>query len=65
MLNQDKAYEGLRQYVLNKNPYEFQDMVAALLSAMGYYISLIAKKGRDGGIDIIMYTDPLGTKTPR
>lgn len=61
----EKAYEGLRQYVLNKNPYEFQDMVAALLASMGYYISLIAAKGRDGGIDIIMYTDPLGTKPPR
>ncbi|MEO5995438.1 MAG: Mrr restriction system protein [Chitinophagaceae bacterium] len=62
---EEKAYEGLRQFVLNKNPYEFQDMVAALLASMGYYISLIAKKGRDGGIDIIMYTDPLGTKPPR
>lgn len=62
---EEKAYEGLRQYVLNKNAYEFQDMVAALLASMGYYISLIAKKGRDGGIDIIMYTDPLGTKPPR
>lgn len=61
----EKAYEGLRQYVLNKNPYEFQDMVAALLASMGYYISLVAPKGRDGGIDIIMYTDPLGTKPPR
>ncbi|MFN8244719.1 MAG: restriction endonuclease [Ferruginibacter sp.] len=61
----EKAYEGLRRYVLNKNPYEFQDMVAALLASMGYYISLVAPKGRDGGIDIIMYTDPLGTKPPR
>lgn len=61
----EKAYEGLRQYILNKNPYEFQDMVAALLASMGYYISLVATKGRDGGIDIIMYTDPLGTKPPR
>jgi len=62
---EEKAYDGLKQYVLNKNPYEFQDMVAALLASMGYYISHIAKKGRDGGIDIIMYTDPLGTKPPR
>lgn len=59
------AYEGLRQHVLNKNPYEFQDLVAALLSAMGYFISHIAPKGKDGGIDIIAYNDPLGTKPPR
>ena len=43
----------------------FQDLVAALLSAMGYYISHVAPKGKDGGIDIIAYTDPLGTKPPR
>lgn len=63
--NEEKAYEGLRNFVLSKNPYEFQDMVAALLAAMGYHISSFAGKGRDGGIDIIAYTDPLGTKTPR
>lgn len=63
--NEDKAYQGLRNYILLKNPYEFQDMVAALLAAMGYYISMISPKGRDGGIDVIAYNDPLGTKPPR
>jgi restriction system protein len=62
---EEKAFEGLRNFVLTKNPYEFQDLVAALLEAMGYYISHIAAKGRDGGIDIIAYNDPLGTKQPR
>lgn len=62
---EDQAYKGLRDYILNKNPYEFQDLVAALLSSMGYFISLVSPKGRDGGIDIIAYTDPLGTKQPR
>ena len=32
---------------------------------MGYHISEIASRGPDGGIDIIAYTDPLGTKLPR
>jgi restriction system protein len=32
---------------------------------MGYYISDVAQRGPDGGIDIIAYTDPLGTKQPR
>lgn len=62
---EETAYEGLRQHVLNKNPYEFQDLVAALLAAMGYFISHISPKGKDGGIDIIAYNDPLGTKPPR
>lgn len=59
------ALEGLRDYLIEKNPYEFQDMVAILLRAMGYHISHISPKGRDGGIDIIAYTDPLGVKPPR
>lgn len=62
---EEKAYAGLRDFVLSKNPYEFQTMVAALLAAMGYYISHVAQKGRDGGIDVIAYNDPLGTKPPR
>ncbi len=62
---EEKAYDGLRSFVLTKNPYEFQDLVAALLEAMGYYISHVAAKGRDGGIDIIAYNDPLGTRQPR
>ena len=46
-------------------PYEFQDMVAALLRAMGYFTPFISPKGRDGGIDIVAYQDPLGAKSPR
>jgi restriction system protein len=39
--------------------------VASLLKAMGYHIAFNAKRGKDGGIDIIAYSDPLGTKEPR
>lgn len=60
-----QAIEGIREYVIAKNPYEFQDLVAILLKAMGYHISYVAPKGRDGGIDIIAYTDPLGVNSPR
>lgn len=60
-----QAQQELRNYILNKNPYQFQDIVAGLLSAMGYFISMVSPKGRDGGIDIIAYTDALGTKQPR
>ncbi|MBE0661395.1 MAG: Mrr restriction system protein [Bacteroidales bacterium] len=62
---ESRALDGIREYIIDKNPYEFQDMVSALLKAMGYYIAFIAPKGRDGGIDIIAYTDPLGVKSPR
>jgi restriction system protein len=62
---EEQALTGLRQYLINKNPYEFQDMVAALLRAMGYYTPFISPKGKDGGIDVIAYQDPLGAKSPR
>jgi restriction system protein len=61
----DEAFNGIRNFIINKNPYEFQDLVAELLRAMGYYISDVAQRGPDGGIDIIAFTDPLGTRQPR
>lgn len=62
---ESRALDGLRDFIIDKNPYEFQDLVSALLKAMGYHIAFVAPKGRDGGIDIIAYTDPLGVKSPR
>ena len=59
------AREGIKKYIISKGPYEFQELVAALLRAMGYHTPFIAPKGKDGGIDIIAYLDPLGAKTPR
>jgi restriction system protein len=32
---------------------------------MGYYVDWVSPPGRDGGLDIIAYTDPLGVKGPR
>ncbi len=59
------AIEGFQKQINSKNPYEFQDLVAALLRGMGYYTPFVAPKGKDGGIDVIAYRDPLGTVTPR
>ncbi len=46
-------------------PYDFQNLVAALLRAMGYHVSWVAPPGPDKGIDILAHIDPLGTSTPR
>ncbi len=62
---EEKAAAGIRDHILAKTPYEFQGMVADLLSAMGYHIAHVAEKGPDGGIDVIAYNDPLGAKAPR
>jgi len=59
------AIEGLKKQVGLKNPYEFQDLAAALLRGMGYYTPFVAPHGKDGGVDIIAYRDPLGTVSPR
>ena len=64
-LLESDAREGIRKFIVSKSPYEFQDMVAALLRAMGYHTPFIAPKGKDGGIDITAYLDPLGAQTPR
>ncbi len=59
------AIEGLKNHIKSKNPYEFQDLAAALLRGMEYYTPFVAPKGKDGGVDIIAYRDPLGTVSPR
>ncbi len=59
------ARNSIKEYLYSKNPYEFQDLVAALLEGMGYFISFIATRGKDGGLDIIAYQDQLGIKLPK
>lgn len=61
----DTARQELSDYLMKLEPYPFQDFVAALLRAMGYYTPFVAPKGKDGGIDILAYRDPLGGQTPR
>lgn len=62
---EEEAFSGIKEYISNKNPYEFQDLVAALLRSMGYHTPFISPKGKDGGLDIIAYLDPLGVQSPR
>jgi restriction system protein len=59
------AIEGLKKQINLKNPYEFQELAAALLRGMGYYTPFVAPHGKDGGVDVIAYRDPLGTTSPR
>lgn len=61
---ESEALQEIRDAINQLGPYEFQDLVAALLRGMGYYTPVIAPKGKDGGTDILAYPDPLGTKTP-
>ena len=55
------ALETVKNQLKRLDGYQFQDLVAELLKAMGYIVSDddIAEKGSDGGIDITAYTDKL------
>jgi restriction system protein len=62
---QEAAWAGIADYLNSMPPYEFQDLVADLLRAMGYHVAWVAPPGRDEGIDIVAFTDPLGADGPR
>lgn len=64
-LMEEQAIAGIKDFLRSKNAYEFQDMVAALLRAMEYHTPFISPKGKDGGLDIVAYNDPLGATAPR
>ena len=58
------ATQGIEAAIRALGPYDFQDLVAALLRGMGYHTPFVSPKGKDGGIDVIAYRDPLGTQAP-
>lgn len=62
---EEQAWGEISQYLHNMPPYEFQELVADLLRAMGYYVSWVSPPGKDGGIDILAQPDALGTRPPR
>ncbi len=62
---EEKAWDQIKHYLQKMQPYEFQELVADLLRAMGYHVTWVAPPGRDRGIDIIAYTDPIGANGPR
>lgn len=62
---EEMAWEEISQYLSSMPPYAFQELVASLLKAMGYHVTWIAPPGKDGGVDILAFNDPLGTRPPR
>ncbi|RYE01223.1 MAG: Mrr restriction system protein [Sphingobacteriales bacterium] len=61
----ETAHAEIAQRLATMPPYEFQKLVAGLLKAMGYHIAWDAPPGKDGGVDILAWSDPLGTQSPR
>lgn len=57
---EESAWDEIQEHLETMNPYDFQELVAGLLRAMGYHVSYVSPPGPDKGIDIIASTDPLG-----
>lgn len=64
-LAEESALRQIQEHIGRINPYDFQRLVAALLRAMGYFVAWVAPAGKDGGVDIVAFTDPLGAIGPR
>lgn len=62
---EETARESIFAHLASTNPYEFQDLVGALVEAMGYHLVWTAPKGPDHGLDFLAQGDPLGVKGPR
>ena len=62
---EEQAWQEIEGHLQNMNPYDFQHLIGDLLEAMEYHVGWIAPPGKDGGIDVLAFTDPLGTRPPR
>jgi restriction system protein len=64
-LAEESSWQEIAKYLAEMPPYDFQQLVADLLEAMGYHIVWVAPPGPDQGVDVIAATDPLGASGPR
>jgi restriction system protein len=63
-VNENNRY--IREHLLSMGSADFEQLVQALLRAMGYYVHWTAPtRGADGGVDIVAHKDPLGLTSPR
>jgi restriction system protein len=59
-----RADELIADRISRLDPYEFQDLVAGVLRAMGFR-AVSASPGPDRGVDIVAHRDPFGFEGPR
>lgn len=59
-----RADELIADMISKLDPYDFQDLVAAVLRAMGFN-AVSSPPGQDGGVDIIAHPDAFGFAEPR
>ncbi len=61
----DRAQQDIEAYLERMDPFDFQDLIAALLRAMGYQVDWVSDPGPDKGIDIVAFSEPHGMKGVR
>lgn len=59
-----KADELISDLISNIDPYDFQDLVAGVLQAMGFR-ARVSAPGPDGAVDILAHPDAFGFQKPR
>lgn len=62
---EEHAFGEVVQHLATMGPYDLQELVAGLLRGMGYHVAWVAPPGKDRGLDILAFRDPLGTEDPR
>ncbi|HEX2086756.1 MAG TPA: restriction endonuclease [Solirubrobacteraceae bacterium] len=62
---EETAFADIERHLATMSPYDLQELVAALLRGMGYHVSWVSPPGKDRGLDILAFRDPLGTEDPR
>jgi restriction system protein len=62
---EEQAWLDVKMRIESMEPYNVQNvLMPGLLRGMGYHVNWVAPPGADGGVDIVAYPDPLGTKEP-
>jgi len=60
----EQSKEFIKDRITRLDPYEYQDLVAGMLRAMGYK-TRVSPPGADRGVDILASPDGLGFEQPR
>ena len=63
---EEQAWDQIRTFLQELQPYEFQVIAGDLLRALGYHLTWIAPPEKDHGfVSFIIHTDALGLHPPR
>lgn len=59
-----QAWKEINNHFEAMDPDAFQDILAALLEAMGYFVAWVSPTGKNGGVAFLAWTDPNGGRPP-